>query len=167
MVVSLMGGGAEEPIPEPVVVEQPQAPVMQQPVYQEEVVPRVPVSEPVMQQEYAAPQQRQVAQPVNAQPVQFNSFDPGGAFGGSQSDISLIKDVPLEITVELGKTARKISEILDFAPGTVVELDRLVGEALDILANGKQIAKGEVVVVDENYGIRITEIIVPEKRLKR
>ncbi len=173
MVTNLMGGGsADEPEPEPVAPPTPVAPTPQvapeQTMAAQEVVPRVPISESNVQEEYVAPaMNRQVAQPVNAQPAQFNSFDPGGAFGGSQSDISLIKDVPLEITVELGRTARKISEILDFAPGTVVELDRLVGEALDILANGKRIAKGEVVVVDENYGIRITEIIVPEKRLKR
>jgi len=82
------------------------------------------------------------------------------------ADIGLIKDVPLEITVELGRTTKQISDILDFGVGTVIELDRLVGESLDILANGKKIAKGEVVVVDENYGIRITDIIVPEKRIK-
>lgn len=166
MVTNLMGGGQEEPEP-PAPAPTPE-PAMSQPAVEETVVPRVSASGPIEQEEYVAPPvNRQPAQPVNAQPAQFNSFDPGGAFGGSQSDISLIKDVPLEITVELGRTHRKISEILDFAPGTVVELDRLVGEALDILANGKRIAKGEVVVVDENYGIRITEIIVPEKRLKR
>jgi len=67
--------------------------------------------------------------------------------------------------VELGRTSKKIADILDFGVGTVIELDKLVGEALDILANGKKVAKGEVVVVDENYGIRITDIIVPEKRM--
>jgi len=166
MVANLMGGNeVEEVIPEPPAPAPTPAPIAQQPMVEETVVPRVPVSEPV-QQNVAPAANRQVAQPVNAQPVQFNSFDAGGAFGGVQSDISLIKDVPLEITVELGRTSRKISEILDFATGSVVELDRLVGEALDIFANGKQIAKGEVVVVDENYGIRITEIIVPEKRIR-
>ncbi len=104
-------------------------------------------------------------QPVNAQPIQFQSFDTNAGYMGITSDISLIKDVPLEITVELGRTHKKISEILEFSQGSVIELDKLVGESLDILANGKKIAKGEVVVVDENYGIRITEIIVPEKRL--
>lgn len=168
MVANLMGGSSEEeppPAPAPVAsAPPPQASPVQQPMVEETVVPRAAVAEP-MQQNVAPPVNRQV-QPVNAQAAQFNSFDPGGAFGAAQSDISLIKDVPLEITVELGRTSRKISDILDFATGTVVELDRLVGDALDIFANGKQIAKGEVVVVDENYGIRITEIIVPEKRIK-
>ncbi|WP_432665045.1 flagellar motor switch phosphatase FliY [Wukongibacter baidiensis] len=103
--------------------------------------------------------------PVNVKPLQFESFDDMNDGYNSYSDIGLIRDVPLGITVELGRSVKQISEILDFGPGTVIELDRLVGESLDILVNGKQIAKGEVVVVDENYGIRITEIINPQKRL--
>ncbi|SHJ91518.1 flagellar motor switch phosphatase FliY [Paramaledivibacter caminithermalis] len=103
--------------------------------------------------------------PVNVQPLQFESFDDEGDGYNSYSDIELIKDVPLGITVELGRTTKQISEILDFGPGTVIELNRLVGEPLDIYVNGKQIAKGEVVVVDENYGIRITDIINPQKRV--
>ncbi len=98
---------------------------------------------------------------VNAQSVQFQNFGAGNV-DGVNGDISLIQAVPLEITVELGRTSKKISEILDFSAGSVVELDRIVGESLDILANGKTIAKGEVVVVDENYGVRITEIVVPK-----
>lgn len=111
---------------------------------------------------YDASAQRPV---VDARNVQFESFDGSGRFGGIHSDISLIRDVPLEITVELGRTTKKISEILEFATGSVIELDRLVGESLNILANGKIIAKGEVVVVDENYGVRITEIVVAQNRL--
>lgn len=116
---------------------------------------------------YEPPQQSRPSAPVNAQPLHFNSFDEGPNFGNFHSDIALIRDVPLEISVELGRTVKRISEILDFSPGTVVELDKLVGESLDINANGKLIARGEVVVVDENYGIRITEIVMPEKRLKK
>jgi len=100
---------------------------------------------------------------VNAVPLQFENFDSNSAQMYYNNDIDLIRDVPLEITVELGKTGKKINEILDFGVGTVIELDRLVGEPLDVLANGKRIAKGEVVVVDENYGIRITDIIIPRK----
>ena len=103
---------------------------------------------------------------VNVKPLQFESFDEASDVYNSCSDIDLIRDVPLGITVELGRAVKQISEILDFGPGTVIELDRLVGESLDILVNGKQIAKGEVVVVDENYGIRITDIINPQKRIK-
>ena len=100
---------------------------------------------------------------VNATPLQFENFDGNSAQMYYNNDIELIRDVPLEITVELGRTGKKINEILDFGVGTVIELDRLVGEPLDILANGKRIAKGEVVVVDENYGIRITDIIIPRR----
>lgn len=133
----------------------PQAPPMQQPAY----------AEPPQQPMYQQPPPRQHVNPVNAQPFQYESFDGYSAGQSFSSDIALIKDVPLEITVELGRTSKKISEILEFGIGTVIELDRLVGESLDILANGRKIAKGEVVVVDENYGVRITDIIVPEKRI--
>ncbi len=105
------------------------------------------------------------AQPINAKPVEFMSFGVPSADGSLNADISLIRNVPLEISVELGRTSRKISDILEFSSGSVVELDKVVGESLDIMANGKPIARGEVVVVDENYGIRITEIVVPENRL--
>ena len=110
------------------------------------------------------PQYQQFHQnPVNVQAFQLENFEEQGSMMGLGVDINLIKDVPLEITGELGRTSKQISDILDFGVGTVIELDRLVGEPLDILANGKRIARGEVVVVDENYGIRITDIIVSEK----
>lgn len=166
---------ADEPAPEP----EPAQPAAPQP--QEQPVQQQPAQAPVQQappqyqqappQYQQAPmyQQPQYQQPpmqnVNAQPVQFESFDENGMISGYNNNINIIKDVPLEITVELGRTTKRISEILDFAPGSVIELDKLVGEALDILANGKKIATGEVVVVDENYGIKITDIIVPEQRL--
>ena len=100
---------------------------------------------------------------VNAVPLQFENFDGNSSQMYYNNDIELIRDVPLEITVELGRTSKKINEILDFGVGTVIELDRLVGEPLEVLANGKRIARGEVVVVDENYGIRITDIIIPRR----
>lgn len=102
--------------------------------------------------------------PVNAMPLAFESFDDSPATVIYATDIDLIKDVPMEITVELGRASKRVSEILDFGIGSVVELEKLVGESLDILANGKVIAKGEVVVVDENYGIRITEILTNQKK---
>lgn len=80
-------------------------------------------------------------------------------------NIGLLLDVPLKLTVELGRTTKLVKEILALAPGSVVELDKLAGEAVDILVNEKLIAKGEVVVIDENFGVRITEIINPEERL--
>ena len=74
-------------------------------------------------------------------------------------NIDLIMDVPLEVTVELGRTSKSIKDILDFAPGTIIELDKLAGEPIDVLVNGKFVAKGEVVVIEESFGIRVTEII--------
>ena len=98
-------------------------------------------------------------QNVNVQPAQFQSFSSNmGNFTG-QENIGLIMDVPLEVTVELGRTAKSISEILNFAPGTIIELDRIAGEPIDVLVNGKLVAKGEVVVIEESFGVRVTEII--------
>ena len=77
----------------------------------------------------------------------------------AKENIDLIMDVPLEVTVELGRTTKSISEILDFAPGTIIELNRIAGEPIDILVNGKYVAKGEVVVIEESFGVRITEIV--------
>jgi flagellar motor switch protein FliN/FliY len=101
-----------------------------------------------------------------------NTQKRAGGVGMSQMDnesrggnISLLLDVPLKLTVELGRTTRTVKEILALAPGSVVELDKLSGEAVDILVNEKLIAKGEVVVIDENFGIRITEILDPDVRL--
>lgn len=105
------------------------------------------------------------AEKVNIRPVQFESFDEPSVKGGMPENIALIQDVPLKVTVELGRTVKKISEILEFGPGTIVELDKLVGEPLDILVNGQYVAKGEVVVIDENYGIRVTDIVNPANRL--
>ena len=105
----------------------------------------------------AAPQMNM--QNINVQPAQFQNFsgDMGNIPG--QENIGLIMDVPLEVTVELGRTTKSISEILDFAPGTIIELDRIAGEPIDVLVNGKFVAKGEVVVIEESFGIRVTEII--------
>lgn len=126
----------------------------------------LPKNEPPKQQYYYEEDDtraRVANEKVNAVPLQFENFDSNSAQMYYNNDIDLIRDVPLEITVELGKTGKKINEILDFGVGTVIELDRLVGEPLDVLANGKRIAKGEVVVVDENYGIRITDIVIPRR----
>ncbi len=97
---------------------------------------------------------------VNIQPAQFQSFAPvGQGEMVSAESIELIKDVPLEVTVELGRTSKSISDILEFAPGTIIELDKIAGEPIDVLVNGKFVAKGEVVVIEESFGVRIMEII--------
>ncbi len=96
---------------------------------------------------------------VNYQPAQFESFQGNLGALASNENIDLIMDVPLEVTVELGRTKKSISEILDFSPGTIIELDKIAGEPIDVLVNGKFVAKGEVVVIEESFGIRVTEII--------
>lgn len=108
-----------------------------------------------MQPMYAMP-----PQDINIQPAQFQSFMPVQNLNGiAPENIDLIMDVPLEVTVELGRTSKSIKEILDFSPGTIIELDKLAGEPVDVLVNGKFVAKGEVVVIEESFGIRVTEII--------
>lgn len=102
--------------------------------------------------------------PVNVQPVQFQAFDEPLS-GFNQQNIGLLMDVPLQIAVELGRTTKKIREILEFGQGSILELDKLAGDPVDILVNGKVIAKGEVVVIDESFGVRITDIIHPSKRI--
>lgn len=96
---------------------------------------------------------------LNIQPASFSPFSTDVSAMQSQENISLIKDVPLEVTVELGRCSKAISDILDFAPGTIIELDRIAGEPVDVLVNGKLVAKGEVVVIEENFGVRVTEIV--------
>jgi len=118
------------------------------------------------QPQYAAPPPQQYqAPPINVQPVQFQSFDVSSVMQ-QKENMGIIMEVPLEISVELGRTQKKIKDILEFTPGTIVELDKLAGEPIDILVNGKFVAKGEVVVVmDENFGVRITDIISVENRI--
>lgn len=101
---------------------------------------------------------------VKIQPVSLNELQ-DEAHGGEKENIRLIMDVPLQVTVELGRTKKQIREILQFGVGTIVELDKLAGEPVDIQVNGKFIAKGEVVVIDESFGVRITDIVHPTKRI--
>ena len=103
--------------------------------------------------------QPMMGQPVNVQPAQFSAFSGGMTSAFVPENIDLIMDVPLEVTVELGRTSKSISDILDFSPGKIIELNKIAGEPIDILVNGKNVAKGEVVVIEESFGVRITEII--------
>ena len=96
---------------------------------------------------------------MNIQPASFQSFGMDYSNIPGAENIGIIKDVPLEVTVELGRTKKSIADILDFAPGTIIELDKIAGEPIDVLVNGKFVAKGEVVVIEESFGIRVTEII--------
>ena len=144
------GGGGSQAAPPPQAAPQP-APAAAPPPQmapQPGMAPQ-PMPMPMMQ-----PQQ-----PMNVQNAQFTQF--GGAYmmPMSPENIDLIMDVPLEVTVELGRTHKSIQDILDFAPGTIIELNKIAGEPIDVLVNGKYVAKGEVVVIEEAFGIRITEIM--------
>jgi flagellar motor switch protein FliN/FliY len=108
-----------------------------------------------------------VGGPVTVQPVQFGSFDEQVAtYGEANKNLGLVLDVTLNLTVELGRAEIPIREVLELTRGSVIELDRLAGEPVDLLANGKLIAKGEVVVIEDNFGLRITSIVSPAERLR-
>jgi flagellar motor switch protein FliN/FliY len=134
---------------------------MQQPMMDPMAMQQMMMQQQMMQQQMM--QQQMMMQPmvqdVNVTQAQFQPFTAMQSPLLQQENIDLLLDVPLEVTVELGKTSKSIKEILDFAPGTVVELNRLAGEPIDVLVNGKYVAKGEVVVIGEVFGIRITDVI--------
>lgn len=108
---------------------------------------------------YMQPPMGMPQQSVNVQPAQFQNFAADAASVVGAENIGLIMDVPLKVTAELGRTTKSIAEILDFSPGTIIELDRIAGEPIDVLVNGKFVARGEVIVIEESFGIRVTEII--------
>lgn len=103
----------------------------------------------------------------SANPAVFQQFDSAGARPSTRNDIDLILDIPVQLTVELGRTKLPIRNLLQLAQGSVVELDGLAGEPMDVLVNGCLIAQGEVVVVNEKFGIRLTDVITPSERMKR
>lgn len=156
---------APEPAPYvPPVAEQPQMapPPMAQQMPQMDMSGMPPQMPPMGYQMppmgYGMPQMQMPPQ-MNIQPAQFQSFGVDYSNVPGAENIGIIKDVPLEVTVELGRTKKSIADILDFAPGTIIELDKIAGEPIDVLVNGKFVAKGEVVVIEESFGIRVTEII--------
>lgn len=152
---------APAPAPAPAAAPAPQPmPMPAQDMSQMQMMPQMGM--PQMMPQMGMPQmmpQMPMQPSMNVQPVQFQNFAADFNPMQSQENIELIKDVPLEVTVELGRTSRSIAEILDFAPGTIIELDKIAGEPIDVLVNGKFVAKGEVVVIEESFGIRVTEII--------
>jgi flagellar motor switch protein FliN len=117
----------------------------------------------------ALAEQAAAKQPIQAaakQPV-FEQFSVGQQPEGARHDIDLILDIPVQLTVELGRTRVPIKQVLSMVQGTVIELDALAGEPMDLLVNGCLIAQGEVVVVNEKFGIRITDIVTPAERTRR
>lgn len=158
---------APQPVPQPVPQPAPQ-PMQQtmppvQPVMDSQTMQMPNYGQPVMQQgtmNYSS----SIRPDVDVKTPQFQTFDNGPKVYPKEN-MDILMDVSLEVSVELGRTSRKIKEILEFGPGSIIELNRLVGEPVDVLVNGKFVATGEVVVIDENFGIRITDIINPENRI--
>jgi len=118
-------------------------------------------------QEYEAPHIKDVETKVNVQSVQFSELESKRNVKTNDSNLGILMDIPLQISVELGRTKKMIKDILELSSGSIIELDKLAGEPVDIYANNKLIAKGEVVVIDENFGVRITDIISQIDRVKR
>ena len=165
LVKNLMGDIASQQAAAPAAPAQPvAAPTAPQTAPPMAAAAPAPAAAMPPQQGYYAPPQPSYQQPqVPVQAVQFSPLVPG-AMAGVDGNIGLILDVPLQVTVELGRTKKLIREILELSPGSVLELDKLAGEPVDVLVNGKLLAKGEVVVIDENFGVRITDIVSPIER---
>ncbi|WP_078547116.1 flagellar motor switch phosphatase FliY [Litchfieldia alkalitelluris] len=160
----------------------------EQPVIKQEIEYAVPnSSRPAIQEEHYSASQPVVAtqqssynsspqhlgstigghkEQVNVQPAAFSSFEPMKFQETESSNLDMLLDIPLQVTVELGRTKRSIKEILELTAGSIIELDKLAGEPVDVLVNSKLVAKGEVVVIDENFGVRITDIISQRERIK-
>ena len=167
----------EQPTPPPVATSQPQpapqAPPMQQPpmqqvpqqpMYQQPMYAQQPATPVYQQPMYQMPQQP-TQQPVNVQQAQFTSFEATNITQSEARNLNMLLDIPLQVAVELGRTKRSVKEILELSGGSIIELDKLAGEPVDILVNNRLIAKGEVVVIDENFGVRITDILSQAERL--
>lgn len=136
----------------------PQQPMYEQPMYGQ-------AAAPVNQQPMYQMPPQPVQQPVNVQQAQFTSFEAANITQSEARNLNMLLDIPLQVTVELGRTNRSVKEILELSSGSIIELDKLAGEPVDILVNSRLIAKGEVVVIDENFGVRITDILSQADRL--
>jgi flagellar motor switch protein FliN/FliY len=143
--------------------EQPYAPPQQAYAPPQQPYMQPPVAPPPGPQTYGSVPTRG----VNVQPVQFPNFGNPPYVQADDSNLNLLLDIPLKVTVELGRTSKQIKEILELSQGSVIELDKLAGEPVDILVNNKLIAKGEVVVIDENFGVRVTEIVSQWDRIQK
>ena len=139
-----------------------QAPVQQQPTMQTQQAPEV---QPQAQVQYTQHQSRPQAPAVEVQQAQFASFEAPSLSQNESRNLNLLLDIPLQVTVELGRTKRTVKEILELTSGSIIELDKLAGEPVDILVNNRHVAKGEVVVIDENFGVRITDILSQAERI--
>ncbi|HEX7058031.1 MAG TPA: flagellar motor switch phosphatase FliY [Bacilli bacterium] len=158
---------------QPPVYEAPYQPNSGQPAAQ--MPPMQPPTQQPLQPQYGQPYQQQYgnfgmtnpARNVNVQPAQFANFAPNQLNSLESANLNLLLDIPLKVTVELGRTEKLIKEILELSQGSIVELDKLAGEPVDILVNNRLIAKGEVVVIDENFGVRVTDIVSQLDRIQK
>lgn len=170
IVGSLINGVDEEAAPPaaaPPVQEAPQQQPTQNAAPVQQQQQQAPQEQPQQQQQYqqSAPQQQQ--QQVNVQQAQFASFDAVELNEAESNNLGMLLDIPLQVTVELGRTQRSVKEILEFSSGSIIELDKLAGEPVDILVNNRLVANGEVVVIDENFGVRITDILSQADRINK
>lgn len=147
----------QQPVGQPVQQAQIQS---QQQVYQQQAA--TIYQEPPI---YAMPQYQPQQQHVNVQQAQFTTFENADITQAEARNLNMLLDIPLQVTVELGRTKHSVKDILQLASGSIIELDKLAGEPVDILVNSRLIAKGEVVVIDENFGVRITDIMSQKERL--
>lgn len=146
-------------------MQQTQQSMQQQPMYQQPMQQQ-PMYQQPMQQQQPMYQQPPVQQPqMNVQQAQFVDFEQANLKQAEARNLNMLMDIPLQVTVELGRTKRSVKEILELVSGSIIELDKLAGEPVDVLVNSRLIAKGEVVVIDENFGVRITDILSKEDRL--
>ncbi|WP_339145815.1 MULTISPECIES: flagellar motor switch phosphatase FliY [unclassified Sutcliffiella] len=106
-------------------------------------------------------------QPVNVQPAVFSNFETTAVEEAEPNNLNMLLDIPLQVTVELGRTKRSVKDILELSTGSIIELDKLAGEPVDILVNNKLIAQGEVVVIDESFGVRVTDIVSQTDRIRK
>ncbi|KOP79043.1 flagellar motor switch protein FliN [Lysinibacillus sp. FJAT-14745] len=153
---------AQMPVQPQASMQAPVTPPPAQPVYQQQAAP---VQQPMYQEQQQIPQATRPIQSVNVQQAQFASFDPNVISQSEARNLNMLLDIPLQVTVELGRTKRSVKEILELSSGSIIELDKLAGEPVDILVNSRLIAKGEVVVIDENFGVRITDVLSQAERL--
>jgi flagellar motor switch protein FliN/FliY len=159
----------EQPMYEQPMYEQPmnQQPMNQQPMNQQPMYQQPMNQQPMYQQPPAAYGNMVNNRNVNVQPVQFSNLTSGPGMQVDDTNLGLLLDIPLKVTVELGRTQKVIKDILELSQGSIIELDKLAGEPVDILVNNKLIAKGEVVVIDENFGVRVTDIINQWDRIQK
>ena len=174
----------EQPVPPPAGQPAYDQPPYMQPPYAQPPYDQPPYGQPYMppmqpgymyqgyQPPYPPPAQppvnpgsQGIGRDLNVQPVQYANLNPMDTAAAGNTNLDLLLDIPLKVTVELGRTSKLIKDILELSQGSIIELDKLAGEPVDILVNNKLIAKGEVVVIDENFGVRVTDIISQRDRI--